>query len=407
MARRRVALLVESSRSYGRGLLHGLAEYARITDRWIVTLDDRGLTGRVPDWLRGWRGDGIIARVESEPMARAVRATGVPVVDLRGLIRDPAFPLVETDEPEVVRLAFAHLTERGFRTVAFCGFDGTNYSEARGRLFAAQAARAGIDCHMYHPPTVRRGPTADVERACLAFEPHLAGWLAGLPKPIGLMACNDIRGQQVLETCRQAGIAVPDEIGVIGVDNDELLCELCFPALSSVVPDTRMIGLEAGALLDDLMAGRPPPGGPIYVPPRDVVARSSTDALADADPVVVTSVRFIREHACDGIGVEDVLARVRCSRSTLERAFDRSVGHSPKAEINRVRVERIKHLLAATAYPLIRVATMTGFEHPEYLSVFFRREVGQTPGQFRDAARQAGPTPAESAPDPGRRGNLR
>jgi LacI family transcriptional regulator len=396
MARRRVALIVESSRSYGRGLLHGLAEYARITDRWVVTLDDRGLTGKVPDWLRRWRGDGLIARVESEPMARALRALGVPVVDLRGLILDPAFPLVETDEPEVVRRAFAHLTERGFRAVAFCGFDGTNYSDARGRLFAAAAARAGVECHVYHPPAVRRGATADVERASLAFEPHLAEWLIGLPKPIGLMVCNDIRGQQVLEACRLAGLAVPDEVGVIGVDNDEVLCELCFPALSSVIPDTRAIGLEAGALLDDLMAGRPPPGGPIFVPPKDVAARTSTDALADADPVVVASVRFIREHACDGIGVEDVLARVKCSRSTLERAFVRSVGRSPKAEINRVRVERIKHLLGATSYPLVRVATMTGFEHPEYLSVFFRREVGLTPGQFRESARLDTPGPLGS-----------
>jgi LacI family transcriptional regulator len=387
MPRRRVAVLVESSRSYGRGLLHGLAEYARVNDGWAVTLDDRGLGDQVPGWLGAWRGEGVIARLESEALVAAVRELGVPVVDLRGLYRDAGLPLVETEEPRVVRLAFEHLLGRGARRFAFCGFEGTNYSDVRSRLFAELTAPHG-GCLAYRPPARPRGGlTVELEQASVAFEGHLADWLAALPKPVGVMACNDIRGRQVIQACRLAGLEVPDEVAVVGVDNDELLCELCTPALSSVVPDTRRIGLEAGAMLDALMDGRPPPPAPVFVPPLGVVGRGSTDLLPGADPEVIAAVRYIREHACDGIDVSAVLARVRCSRSTLERAFARSLGRSPKAEINRVRVERIKQLLTETDYPLARVAAMTGFEHPEYLSVFFLREAGQTPGSYRDAGR--------------------
>lgn len=382
--RRRVALLVESSRSYGRGLLHGLAEYARINDGWTVSLDDRGLGDQVPRWLRSWHGDGIIARLESEPLVNVVCQLGLPVVDLRGLYRSADLPLVETDETRVVRLAFDHLVERGVRHFAFCGFEGTNYSDVRCQLFSDLAADDG-GCIVYHPPSrPRRGLTVELERANMEFETHLADWLVSLPKPVGMMACNDIRGQQVLQACRLTGLSVPDEVAVVGVDNDELLCELCTPALSSVVPDTRRIGLEAGALLDKLMAGRVHSPAPVFVPPLGVIGRRSTDLVPGADPEVIAAVRFIREHARDGIDVSDVLAQVRCSRSTLERGFSRHVGRSPKAEINRVRVERIQQLLNETDYPLARIAEMTGFEHPEYLSVFFLRETGQTPGNYRE-----------------------
>lgn len=387
MPRRRVAVIVESSRSYGRGLLHGLAEYARINDGWAVTLDDLGLGHEVPGWLGAWRGEGVIVRLDSQPLLAAVRELGVPVVDLRGLFRTADLPLVETDEPSVVRLAFEHLAARGVQRFAFCGFEGTNYSDARCRLFTKLAAPHG-GCLVYRPPArPRGGRTVELEQANVAFEGHLAEWLAALPRPIGVMACNDIRGRQVIQACRTAGLAVPDEVAVVGVDNDELLCELCTPALSSVVPDTRRIGLEAGAMLDALMDGGARPDAPVFVPPVGVAARGSTDLLPGADPEVVAAVRYIREHACDGIDVSAVLARVRCSRSTLERAFTRCLGRSPKAEINRVRVERIKQLLVETDYPLARVATMAGFEHPEYLSVFFHREAGQTPGSYRDACR--------------------
>lgn len=392
--RPRVALLVESSRSYGRGLLHGIAEYVRVHGPWSIYLDDRGFGDDPPTWLRDWDGDGIIARVENRKVGRAILARGLPAVDLRGLVLDLPMPLIETDDEAVVRLAVEHLLERGFRHFAFCGIVGANYSDKRSRMFTRQIEAAGFTCSVYQPPEqLRSAGTWDRERHNLTYHDHTARWLQQLPKPVGLMACNDIRGQQVLNACRDFGIAVPDEVAVIGVDNDDVLCDLSGPPLTSVVPNTRRIGYEAAALLDQLMAGQRPPRATLFIAPLGIVTRHSTDVLAIEDRDIAGAVRFIREHACDGIKVEDVLAEVPLSRSVLERRFIHILGRTPKAEIMRVQLERVKQLLAETEFPLTRVAAMTGFEHSEYLSVAFKKRTGQTPSQYRALAHQRQGTP--------------
>ncbi len=177
-------------------------------------------------------------------------------------------------------------------------------------------------------------------------------------------------------------------MAVLGVDNDEILCDLAEPPLSSVVPNTRRIGYEAAAMLTRLMAGEPAPPGAILIEPLAVVTRQSTDILAVGDRDVATAIRYIREHACEGISVNDVLAEVPLSRSVLERRFTRILGHSPKEEISRVRLRRIKQLLAETDLQLARIASMTGFEHSEYLSVMFKSKTGETPGEYRENIRR-------------------
>jgi LacI family transcriptional regulator len=386
--RPRVALLVESSRSYGRDLLHGIAEYVRLHGPWSIYLDDRGLA-EVPAWLAAFDGDGIIARVENRKVGRAILDRGVPAIDLRGLLLDLEMPLIETDDEEVVRLAVAHLLERGFRHFAYCGFVGANYSDKRSESFTRRLAEAGFTPHVYQPPSQFRARGIwEWERQNLTYQDHVTRWLEELPRPVGLMACNDIRGQQVLNACREVGIAVPDEVAVIGVDNDEVLCDLSDPPLSSVVPNSRRIGYEAAALLERLMNGKPPPRETLFVKPLGIVTRHSTDVLAIEDRDVAGAVRFIREQACRGIKVEDLLAEVPLSRSVLERRFVKLLGRTPKAEILRVQLERVRQLLAETEFPLTRVAAMTGFEHPEYLSVVFRKKTGQTPGQYRAETHQ-------------------
>jgi LacI family transcriptional regulator len=176
---------------------------------------------------------------------------------------------------------------------------------------------------------------------------------------------------------------VPDEVAVVGVDNAETFCELCNPPLSSVVPDAERIGFEAAALLDRLMAGNPAPKHSLLVEPLGVVTRQSSDVFAVEDPLVARAVRFIREQACQGIKVADVLGAVRCSRSVLERRFREHLGHSPQEELRAIQLRRVKELLTETDWTLPRIAEAVGLEHPEYLSVIFKRETGQTPGQFR------------------------
>jgi LacI family transcriptional regulator len=300
---------------------------------------------------------------------------------------------VRTDDAAAARLAFEHLRERGFRHFAFCGFNGADYSDIRRGNFARLVGEGGLRCHRFAPPQrPHRASTLKYEEQGLKDGDLVARWLEELPKPVGLMACNDIRGQQVLNACRATGMLVPDEVAVIGVDNDEVLCELSDPPLSSVVPNTERIGYEAATLLDRMMRGRKPPSQPIVVEPAGIVTRRSTEVLAIEDRHIAAAVRFIREHACEGVDVGDVLRAVPLSRSTLERRFGREVGRSPKEEILRVRLNRAKQLLTETDFPLSVVAEKVGLVHAEYLSVIFKKKTGLTLVQFRNRSRVASAT---------------
>jgi LacI family transcriptional regulator len=385
----RVALLIESSRGYGRGLLRGIADYVRVHGPWSIYLQRHHLYDVTPAWLKDWRGDGIIARVENRRIARSIRGRRLPVVDLRGRLLELDRPAILTDDAAGARLAAAHLLERGFRQFAYCGFVGTHYSDERSRVFNRLIEQAGFRCFTYEPPTHWRGRHPEkTEIAEGLGEQHVMRWLRQLPRPIGLMACNDARGQQVLNACRDLGIHVPEEMAVVGVDNDDVICDLCDPPLSSVAPNTAKIGYEAAALLARMMRGEAAPRQPIYVEPVGIVTRRSTDVLAITNADLTAALRFIRDHACAGISVADVLTHVSLSSSALERQFRKLLGRTPKAEIVRVQLDRAKQLLAETGWPLKKIALAAGFRHPEYLSAVFKYKFGQTPGQYRAQARE-------------------
>jgi LacI family transcriptional regulator len=401
--RPRVALLIESSRAYGRGTLMGVAKYVRQHGSWSIFFQERGLGDSAPAWLENWEGDGILARVENPSMAAAIRRVGVPAVDLRYLLPNLNLPSVRTDDDAATALAWEHLRERGFQHFAYCGFNGADYSDIRRDQFALKVSQAGLRCHVYvdSDQTGRHASTLKHEELGLSDGDRLAQWIKQLPKPMGLMACNDIRGQQVLNACRSLGVAVPDEVAVIGVDNDEVLCELSDPPLSSVLANTERIGYEAAALLSRLMAGSPPPTEPLVVGPLGIVTRRSTDVLAIDDRHVAAAVRFIRERACEGIEVSDVLRAVPLSRSALERRFSRVLNRSPKEEILRVRLNRAKQLLMETDFSLSLVAEKIGLDHTEYLNVIFKKKTGMTPARFRARSRVSSAADKVFRPSPG------
>ena len=377
---RRVALLVETSNSYARGLLRGVVDYAREHGGWSVYLGEHSRGDQPPPWLARWDGDGVIARIENARIARAVMRCGRPVVDVSAARLLPDLPWVETDDEAIARMAAEHLLERGLRHFAFFADERFNWSKWRCEHFVRRVGERGCACSVY---TATRATRRDWERE----ENELAGWLAGLPKPVGVMACYDIGGRQVLDACRRAGVAVPDEVAVVGVDNDGLLCELSDPPLTSVEPDARRTGYVAAEILDRLMRNRRVPVLSHRVPPVGVVTRQSSDMMAAADRDVAEAVRFIRENACSGISVKDVLQRVPLSRRALETRFVKAVGRTPHAEVERVRLERAKHLLMVTDLPVYEVAKRTGFRYQEYLSVAFRRYAGVSPTQYRKDAR--------------------
>ena len=372
-----VALLIETSKTYGRGLLRGISRYVRTHRPWSIFIEERGLTDSLPAWLEGWQGDGIILRSASNEQTDAIRRHDLPVVYL-GELRGTGLPILHSDERAIARQAAEHLLERGFHTFGFVGLRGTIWSEQRLEFFVERLHESGRSCESFEFRAVRGEPGA-----WLAQEKELTAWLRSLPQPAALMACYDVMGVRVLDACRNAGIAVPEQVAVIAVDNDPLLCTLATPPLSSVAHNLKRIGHEAAALLDRMMDGESPPREETLVDPSGVVCRQSTDVLAIPDVEVAKALRFIREHACDGIDVDDVVRVVQLHRATLKRRFEKLLGRSPKAEIMRLQLQRVKELLRETDFTLVRIADLTGFRHSEYMSVLFKRKEGMTPGQYR------------------------
>ncbi|WP_205679099.1 XylR family transcriptional regulator [Aquisphaera insulae] len=383
LERPRVAVIVETSVVYGRQIHRGIARYLRSHRPWSMFLDQRELGAGPPTWLKRHRWDGIISRPTDRALAAMFRAMKVPVVDLNDLHDDLGLPRVHSDDAAIGRLAAGHLLERGFRHFAFCGFTAELWSAGRREGCLAALAEAGCTCAVHE--SYWRGPLAlgwDRE------QDRIARWVAKLPRPLGIVACNDLRGHHVLDACARAGLSVPEEVAVIGVDDEELLCAMCDPPLSSVVPGAERIGFEAASLLDRLMAGSAVDREAVMtVEPLGVVTRQSTDILAISDADVAAALRLIRRRACEGIRVGDVLRRVPLSRSLLERRFRKFLGHSPQAEIRLVQIKRIRQLLAETDLSLAEIAALSGFAHVEYLSVVFKRLTGQSPGAYRRQVR--------------------
>ena len=377
-----VALLIETSNAYSRGVLAGIIEYIRQNGRWSIFLPEQERGGKPPNWLPHWDGNGIIARIENGEIANAVRKTGLPVVDVSAARHNPNIPWVETDDEAIVDLAVEHFIERGFRHFAFCGDPGFNWSNWRQQHFERKVAQAKLPCHI-HKSISRLEPSYTWNRE----KQRLAQWLKRLPRPIGIMACYDIKAQQLLDVCRDLDIAVPEEVAVLGVDNDELLCELADPPLSSVNCNTRRTGYEAARLLDKLMAGEVVGPEQVLIEPLGIDTRQSTDILAIDDAEVAAAVRFIRENALSGINVSDVLREVALSRRILESRFRKILGRTPHQEILRLRIDRIKQLLTETKLSLVEIASRTGFQHDDYLSVAFKKAVGIPPSQYRQNMR--------------------
>lgn len=381
-AARKVALLIETSNRYGRDLLYGVRDWNRTGERWAIRFSEQGRLAPLPSWLKDWQGDGIIARVDSPSIAAALRRTGLPVVDVSAERFASEFPRVSVDNAAVARLAAEHLLAKGFRDFAFFGEAQFLWAKQRGVEFRRVLAAAGRSCAVFAEgagPGKRPGSDAEIRA--------MADWLETLPRPLGVFACYDGRAQQVLEACLSRGWEVPDEIAVLGVDNDEVVCDLSTPPLSSVQPNARRTGYEAAAMLARMMRGEKLGSPTRTVEPVAVVERQSTDTIAVADARVAAAVRFIRAHVGEGIDVSDVLAAVPMSRTLLERKFNAALGHSPHREIMQQRIVRAKQLLVESEVSIAIVAEQAGFGDASYLSVAFRRETGESPYAFRSRQR--------------------
>ena len=269
---------------------------------------------------------------------------------------------------------------RHFRHFAYCGYSDSLWSDRREKGFAEALAKGG--CAPPNRFTVERPQTlAEWE----AVQQQLTTWVRALPKPIGLMACSDHHAQRILDACQRAGVSVPEEVAVIGVDDDEEICRLSDPSLTSVILNSEKVGYEGAKLLDRMMRGKKKSSDrrPLFIPPLGVCTRRSTEVTAINDPLIAEAARVIRERGCQGLTVEELLEAFSISRSVFYQRFHDALGRSPHYEILRVQLDRVKNLLRQTSLPLKTIAEMAGFNNPNYLNVAFKREVGSTPGDYR------------------------
>jgi LacI family transcriptional regulator len=378
---RHVALLIETSGSYGRGILQGIARFNRTRGAWSTFFRPEGPAAPPPEWLRGWKGDGMLMRIDTKELADLARRSKVPVVNLRGTFATHLpFPYVTADNAKVGELAAEHLRERGLREFAFVGRPrGTNPTlDERGDHFQLAVKKAGLDVHVF--PAQRSRKRSDWEDE----QDRLAEWIRDLPKPVGVMACNDEMGLQVLDACRRCGAAVPDDVAVIGVDNDVPLCELAIPPLTSVDVNPEGIGYAAAELLENMMSGRKASENkPIKIQPRGVVTRRSTDIIASEDEEVGRAARFIREHACNGLQIADVLSHMGMSRATLQQRMKQTIGRTIHQEIQRVKLNHAKARLLDPSATIKQVARESGFASVQYLTRVFHAMTGETPAKYR------------------------
>ena len=378
----KVILLIETSRASGQGLLRGIAKYSHLHGPWIFYMEPPSY--RQPGGkkvrlsrLKDWGAQGIIAR--DSVKIDEILAMGLPTI-IANATRDPmpGLPNIIDDCDSTGRMAAEHLLARGFRRFAYCGFDDRLWSRERGKSFSKSITNAGFKTHFY------KQPRAKAQRLWENEPTLMADWLSSLPKPVGLMTCADHRSQHVTEACRIAGIHVPEEIAILGVDNDELVCDLSDPPLSSIMLDTERAGYEAAQLLDKLMSGEEKMNDQtIFIRPLHVVTRQSTDILAIEDREVAEAVRFIRRYSKKAIQVSDVVDAVALSRRALERRFRMMLGRSVHDEIKRVRVEQIARMLLEADLPVSKIALDFGFPGVEQMARYFRREKGISPQAYR------------------------
>jgi LacI family transcriptional regulator len=374
----RVAVLVDTSTSWGRRVVRGINNYTLKHEPWQLFVEARGLEERIQA-PAGWEGEGIIARVGNNPMAEDLLARKLPVVNVSGIELDhQSFPQVTTNMERVGAMALEHFQDRGFRQFAYFSLLGLSYVAAQQRAFIAAVNQSGHPCEVYGVM-----PHGGAEPDWNLDAGKLQAWLRALPKPVGILTWNANSGRQLIYACEQARLHVPEEVAILSATDDDLLCEVSHIPMSAIVVAAEQIGYQAAELLDRSMRGRKVPSRPVLLPPIGVATRQSTETLAIRDAALVKAVSFIRENASRMIQVADVTRHASISRRGLERRFMQVLGRTPAAEIRRVHLERAKKLLLETDLAIPDVAEDSGFGSPEYMTYVFRAEFNQSPLKYR------------------------
>ncbi len=375
--------MLDSSRAADRGIIRGVLEYAHLRGNWSFYRYSplfrsppfsKGHSDSIIDRLKKLDADGIIGYLPAESnFPQAVINAKFPTIVIP--IIKPMDGLINILQDESVGTVGAeHFLERGFVHYAFCGAR-DYWSEVRRDSFVRIISQAGFSVDVYAGTSESNSHDTELER--------LGQWLKRLHKPVAVMASNDERSAELVEACQAKGLAIPDQVAILGVDNDEMICQLSSPPLSSIQLNSEKVGYAAAEAMDRLIAGRLLHLDKISFRAAGVVTRQSTDILAIEDTEVVTAVRFIRSNARRDIHVSDVLTNSTLSLRALQQRFRNTLGRGINQEIRRTRIQQFAETLLRTNHTVQKIAYDLAFEDINHISRLFRREMGMTPLEFR------------------------
>lgn len=378
----KVLLLIDFSEEYGRGLLNGIAKYSRLFGPWNfcripLIYRTRNDVNDIISWAKEWNADGIIAQISNEAIFNQLVQLKKPLIAQDAIERFPQIPNITGLYKETGKLAAEYFIDKGFTHFAFYGFDDIVWSRERSEGFRKRIEEEGYKVHVYEHLKEETPPLWSYK------ESSLSDWLKGLPKPIGLMTCDDNQGQHVTEACKAASIQVPEQISVLGVDNDSAICNLSDPPLSSISLNTEKAGFETAQLLNKMMLGSADHFHDIIVEPLKVITRRSTDFLAITDKEISKALHFIYYHHKEKICVDDVVNATALSRRVLEKRFQLVLKRSILDEINTLRIEHVKQLLEETELSISEISIACGYTDVKNLSRYFRSREDISPMEFR------------------------
>jgi LacI family transcriptional regulator len=382
---RRIALLIGQDIGYTRDVLRGIQAYGRSQPGWIFR--DGPPDPRILGPLREWQPHGIIAHLFEKKLANQLIKFRAPLVNTTNTLKELRVPMVEVDHSRIGQMAAEYFLNRGFRHFGYFGSSWTGFSKDREAAFAERLARSGFHVDSCYAEYLPRPPIADSWKG---VDVRARAWLKALPKPVAILSSNDVPARELAEMCRELDLHIPEQVALLGVDNDDLECHLCTPLLSSIDLGSERVGYEAAKMLHRLIERRPLKQRTITIPPLRVVTRQSTDTLAIQDSDVAAALAFIRNSAHEEINVDSILREIPLSRRALERKFRDQLGRTVLEEIRRARLDLAKSLLCETNLAMPAIAARCGFSGARRLAVVFRQIVGTTPTEYRATSRAEG-----------------
>jgi len=378
----KIILLSDLSEEYNKHILKGITRYSKDHGPWTFCKmpayyrETMGIDG-ILKWAQEWEADGIIGQFYNKGEVEKFTQANIPVIAQDFKERFSGIPNITGDYKETGRLAANYFLKKGFKNFAFYGFTNIVWSRERAEGFEERIQEAGFNVHYYE----HKGPGAP---DLWYYKPSaVAEWLKSLPQPIALMTCDDNQGQHIAEAAKHAGIRIPDEIAILGVDNDEMICELSDTPLSSIELDAEKGGYEAARVMQEMVENKTCKGPNIVVKPTQVVTRVSTDIFASQDKYIVSALKYIHGNLDKNLKVDQVLKEVPLSRRSLEKRFIMTTGYPVYEYIYNQRIERFTQKLLETDMTIFEIALDLGLSDSKNIARQFKQVKGLTPMEYR------------------------